>query len=319
MKLPPDWSPPKMNKSSPARHAALGWMALAAAPLFFSTNIIFGRAAIALDPFTLAALRWALASAALFLIIRPQWHSARQLIVEHWRLMLFCGFLAMWVCGALVYLALKYTTATNGTLIYTTPPLIIIILERFTRGRKIKFREIIGIAGAVLGIMLIITKGNLQEIVQMQFNKGDLLFVLAAVSWAIYTLALRTKQLAAYSTRVVFAVTAAFGTLTILPFAIVELFRSGAYPVTAGDWQMVAGIVIFSSLVPFSLYQFGNRLHGATSASVFMYLLPPFGLGLAWLFLDEIPNLVTLSGCLLVLGGVIVATLPADFLRRKND
>lgn len=297
-------------------HATLGWIALAAAPVFFSTNIIFGRAAVAIDPFTLAFLRWSISGLILFAIIRPQWLIARRLIVERWKLMMVCGFLAMWMCGALVYLALKYTTATNGTLIYTTPPLLIILIERVVNGRQIRLREIFGIIAATLGIATIITNGNLLSLVELQFNRGDVLFVLAALSWAIYTLLLRSKSLEGIPTRVVFAVSAGFGALTIAPFALAELFWSANIPRTVGEWQMVAGIILLSSLIPFSLYQFGNRIHGSTSASVFMYLLPPFGLGLAWLLLGEVPNLVTLIGCLLVLGGVIIATLPVTLFKR---
>ncbi len=233
-----------------------------------------------------------------------------RLIRDHWKLLLLCGFLAMWVCGGLVYLALKYTTATNGTLIYTTPPLMIILIERFTRGRKISFRELLGIIAAMIGIATIITGGNLYSLLQLQLNRGDLMFLLAAMSWAIYSVILKNKAFGDVSVLPLFAVIALFGSITLLPFAVAETIYSGNYPVSITDWQMVAGIVIFSSLVPFTLYQFGIRIHGPTSASVFMYLLPPFGLGLAWLFLDEVPTMVTLLGCALVLGGVILATVP---------
>lgn len=305
-----------MNTPSPSKSSGMGWLALAAAPLFFSTNIIFGRAANSIDPFTLSFLRWSISACVLLIIIRPHWSIARKLVAEHWKLMTLCGFLAMWVCGGLVYLALKSTTATNATLIYTTPPLMIIVIERIIRGREIKGREIIGILAATLGIAVIITKGDLLALAELNFNHGDMMIVLAAISWSIYTLLLRSKALEGIPTRVVFGVSAAFGALTILPFAADEFIYSANYPKTITDWQMIAGIVMFSSLIPFSLYQFGNRMHGAAAASVFMYLLPPCGLGLAWLFLNEIPNQTTLIGCLLVLGGVIVATIPIKIFKR---
>ncbi|MCF6320467.1 MAG: DMT family transporter [Rhizobiaceae bacterium] len=295
-------------------NSSLAWIALAITPMFFSTNIIFGRAANAIDPFTLATLRWSISALVLFIIIRSQWPLARRLITDHWKLLLLCGFLAMWLCGGLVYLALKYTTATNGTLIYTTPPLMIILIERFTRGRKISLRELLGIVLAMTGIVAIITEGNFYALLELEFNRGDLMFLLAAVSWAFYSITLKKKVFSDVPVLPLFCVIALFGSLTLLPFAVAEIIYSGNYPTTITDWQMVAGIVVFSSLIPFTLYQFGNRIHGPTSASVFMYLLPPFGLGLAWLFLDEVPNMVTLFGCVLVLGGVILATLPVNKL-----
>ena len=308
---------PSQNEPTSSTPSALGWVALAAAPLFFSTNIVFGRAANTLDPFILSFLRWSISATILMLIIRPHWKLARNLIANHWKLLLLCGFLAMWVCGALVYLALQYTTATNGTLIYTTPPLLIIIIERFTRGRKIRIREVFGIFAALFGIVTIITNGDITKLAALQFNRGDLMFILAAVSWAIYTLLLRKKAFDNVPTLVTFALTAIFGAMTLAPYALAELLTTAHYPQSIKDWQMVAGIVLFSSLIPFSLYQFGNRIHGAASASVFMYLLPPFGLALAWLMLGEVPNANTLLGCAFVLGGVILATVPARFFSQN--
>lgn len=306
--------PNTTNTPAKNSNAALGWIALAVMPMFFSTNIIFGRAANSFDPFILASLRWTISATLLLIVIYPQWSIAKKLVVRHWKLMFLCGFLAMWICGAIVYLALQHTTATNGTLIYTTPPLMIIVMERVINGRKIRLREMIGIVVATLGIAVILTGGDLSKLAQMEFNRGDLMFLLAAASWAAYTLLLRTKPFDGVPTLVVFAVTAAFGSLTLIPFAIWEMSTTANFPTTSTGWQMVAGLVAFSSLIPFTLYQYGNRVHGSASASIFMYLLIPFGVGMAWMFLGEMPGLTIFVGCAFVLGGVIVATIPKRLL-----
>jgi drug/metabolite transporter (DMT)-like permease len=89
-------------------------------PLFFASNLIIGRLAIeTVPPWTLAALRWSIAS----LILAPfAWSDVRdhaETIVARWKLIVLLGFLGMWICGGIVYVALQYTTATHGTLIYT--------------------------------------------------------------------------------------------------------------------------------------------------------------------------------------------------------
>jgi drug/metabolite transporter (DMT)-like permease len=306
------------NQATATGSSTLGWIALASAPMFFSTNIIFGRAAKSIDPFTLAELRWSLAALVLLIIIRPHWKQARHLVARQWKLLALLGFLGMWICGAIVYVALKSTSATNATLIYTTPPLMIIIIERFTRGRAISLREIAGIVAATLGIAIIITKGDLMALVKQQLNIGDLLILLAATAWAVYSVVLRSKVFSQTPTLVLFALIAAFGALIIAPFAAYELATTAAYPKTARQWQMVAGIVTFSSLIPFSIYQFGLKQHGSSTASIFMYLLPPFGLLLAWLLLGERLTSTTLTGCAFVLGGVILATFPAKLLSKPD-
>ncbi|MCC0019650.1 MAG: DMT family transporter [Nitratireductor sp.] len=169
------------------------------APLFFSTNVVFGRAATDIAPFTLAFLRWGLAALILLALSRKSWPQMVTVLRSQWKLLMLQGFLGMFICGGLVYLALHETTATNGTLIYTSPPVIIILIERFWRGRKMRAREMAGVLLAVLGVLLIVTRGNLANLVTLQFNSGDLIFVFAAVSWAVYSVILKSEAFAGLS------------------------------------------------------------------------------------------------------------------------
>ena len=83
----------------------------------------------------------------------------------------------------MVYFALHYTSATNGTLIYTTPPILIMLIEAIWRGRHISGREIVGICLAVAGVFVIVFRGEAENLASFDFNDGDLIFIAAAVSW----------------------------------------------------------------------------------------------------------------------------------------
>ena len=131
------------------------YLLLAIMPLFFSSNIIFGRAAVdEVEPFTLAFIRWSASALILSIItagaVRAAWPRFR----AAGRLLFINAFLGMWICGALVYLALKYTSATNGTLIYTSSPVLIILIEWLFRGRAVNWREIVGITAALIGVVV---------------------------------------------------------------------------------------------------------------------------------------------------------------------
>ncbi|MGB7286336.1 MAG: DMT family transporter, partial [Salaquimonas sp.] len=139
-------------------------------PVFFSTNVIFGRAAIDIAPFTLAFIRWSASGLILLLICRNQWGKMKSIALSQWQLLLLLGFLGMFICGGLVYLALKETTATNGTLIYTIPPVVIILIERFWRQRPLKLRESIGVSLAIFGVAIIVAKGSFETIINLNFN-----------------------------------------------------------------------------------------------------------------------------------------------------
>ncbi|MGI9364568.1 MAG: DMT family transporter, partial [Rhizobiaceae bacterium] len=181
-------------------------------PLFFSSNIVFGRAAIDdVEPFTLAFLRWFFTAAILAPFVWATLARNQNLIVSQLRNLGVLGFLGMWVCGAMVYLALRYTTATNGTLIYTSSPVLIILIEWLFRGRNIGWREAVGVSIALLGVIIIILKASLAALLSLKFNTGDLLFVASAICWAVYSVRLKSKELEPLQTLPLFALIAASG------------------------------------------------------------------------------------------------------------
>ena len=192
-----------------------GWkpyVALLFMPLFFSSNLIFGRAAIAtVDPWTLAFLRWVLA----FLILLPFAGQGlirhRKLFLREWKTIIVLGILGMWICGALVYFALHYTTATNATLIYTSSPILILLMEWFFRGRRMGVRETIGVCFAFAGVVLIVVKGSLAVLLGLSFNLGDLIIAFCALSWAAYSVLLKHSAFTEVPTLSLFAVVAGAG------------------------------------------------------------------------------------------------------------
>ncbi|KGF68946.1 hypothetical protein LL06_13655 [Hoeflea sp. BAL378] len=283
-------------------------------PLFFSSNLIFGRSTIPeVAPFTLAFLRWASAA----LVLSPfLWRArirARTYVAAHPLHWLTLGLLGMGICGAGVYYALQFTTATNGTLIYTTSPLMIILLERLFFGRSTSPREIAGILLGFLGVAIIVLEGDPGSLLRTSFNLGDLMFIGAALAWAGYSVLLKGPRTAGLPVSALFALIALSGALLLAPFALWEFLAGARMPVTLTAWGGIAGIVVFSSLLAFSGYQYGVARLGASTASVFMYLLPPYGVGLAVLVLGEPFETHHAVGILTVLSGLVLATAP----RRK--
>lgn len=288
-------------------------------PLFFSSNLIFGRSTISeVAPFTLAFLRWSAAAIALAPFIWMARQNARAYVSAfpgHW---LVLGFLGMWVCGAGVYYALQFTTATNGTLIYTTSPLMVIVLQRLFYGRTTSWRELLGILIGFVGVAMIVLKGDLAALTRLDFNRGDLIFIVAALSWAVYSVLLKGPRTSGMPVAALFGLIALAGAMLLAPFALWEWASGAQMPVTASAWTGIAGIVVFSSLLAFGGYQYGVARLGAATTSIFMYLLPVYGVGLAVLVLAEPFHAYHAAGILTVLGGLVLATVPAGLLRRRR-
>jgi drug/metabolite transporter (DMT)-like permease len=292
------------------REAGIAIAVMIAAPLFFSSNMIFGRSAVAeVAPFTLAFVRWSAVALLMSPLLIAGLPAIRRVLRQSVGLLLLLAFLGMWVCGGLVYLGLRHTTATNGTLIYTTSPVIIILLEALFRGRAIGWREAAGSLLAFAGVAVIVLEGSLSALLSLGLNPGDLLFVMAATAWAVYSMLYRSPALADVPNLSLFALLAAIGAVLLAPVALFEWWIGMPAPTTASAWTDIAGIVFFASILAFSSFQFGIRRLGAPVAGIFMYLLPVYGVGLAVTLLGERLMGHHLVGIAMVMGGVILATL----------
>jgi drug/metabolite transporter (DMT)-like permease len=307
-----------MTTGAPSQRRTLAFAVMVATPAFFSTNLIFGRHLVGeVAPFTLAFLRWSAVAVLLLPFLRGTGKAVLAIAAVRWRLLLLLGFLGMFICGGAVYWALAHTSATNGTLIYSASPVAILFADRLLNGRKIGARETAGSLVAFLGVAAILLKGDPSRIAAAGFNIGDLVFVAAAIAWAFYSVLLRAPAFAGLGNAGLFALVAAAGAATLAPAALAEYLTGAAMPATATAWRDLAGIVVFSSLIAFSGFQFGVRTLGPSLAGVFMYLLPPWGVALAVAVLGETLQGYHMLGIALVVSGVVLATLPAGLLKRR--
>lgn len=296
----------------------LAYGLLLLSPFFFSSNLIIGSIAVkSIEPFTLTLFRWGLAFAMILPFAWSAIWSSKQVLLEQWKLVGLNAFLSIGICGAGVYFALKYTTATNGTLIYTSSPVLILIMERIFRGRPISAREVLGIILAILGIVYIVVQGNLEQLLALEFNSGDLLFVMAATGWAIYSVLSKKRVLQPVSTIGMFAIVALVGALMMVPFSIMEAQNTAFWPTEPEQWYSLLGLGFVSSVLAFICYQYGIKVLGPATAGIFMYLLPPVGVLLAVTFLGEAFLDFHLVGLILVMSGVITATLPFERLFKR--
>ena len=194
---------------------------MAAMPLLFSSNLILGRAVVGeVEPWTLAFLRWTIA---LFLILPVTaagvWRHRGELLAEGGRIALL-GFLGMWVWGALVYLALRHTSATNATLIYTASSVMILLLDWALRGRPVTARQAAGVILAVLGVATIVLRGEPERLLALSFNVGDAIMLLCALAWALYSVILKSPRLQRLPSLPLVTAVMAAGAVSLFPFML---------------------------------------------------------------------------------------------------
>jgi drug/metabolite transporter (DMT)-like permease len=285
------------------------YLILAVMPLFFVSNLIIGRPAVeTVPPWTLATLRWSIACAILLPFAAPLVREHAKALREQWWRIVLLGFLGMWICGGIVYVGLQTTTATHATLIYTSSPALVVLLAALFARKPLSLLQSIGVALAIAGVFTIILEGNPALLLQQEFHRGDLLIVAAAISWAFYSLLLKNRALETIPTIAVFFAIVLSGALLLLPCMIVELAVGSAFPVTLRAWASISGIVLFSSILSYATFQYGVKTVGPAVTSIFMYLLPCYGVLLAVVFLGEEFRLYHAAGLMLVMLELLLAT-----------
>ncbi|WP_454684933.1 DMT family transporter [Ancylobacter moscoviensis] len=284
-------------------------VALMAMPLFFATNLVIGRAvAGVVPPWSLAFWRWAVAVAILLPFAAPALLRRRDLLLGQWRRLSILGLLGMVICGGNVYVALGNTTATNATLIYTTSTIMIVVMDAVLARRKLPAIQLLGTLAGFAGIALIAVHGEPGRLLGLEFNTGDLGILVAAVSWAAYSLMLRSGPLTQLDALPGFTANAIAGTLLLAPFALWEMASGAPLPRTGEAWGAIVFLAIFPSVLAFGLFQYCVRVAGASVTANFLYLMPVYGVVLAVLLLGEELHLYHAVGFVLILGGVILAT-----------
>lgn len=290
-------------------------------PLCYSSNLVIGRAAVAeTGPWTLAFFRWAVAFAILAAFAWRDLVRARARILDHWPLFAVLGLFGQVLCGGLVYWGLDHTTATNTTLIYTTSPVTIVLLERIFGDERLSLRRGIGIGVAFLGVVIIVLQADFARLLAFQLNPGDAAVLVSATAWAAYSVLLKRPVFHELPGSVTFAAISGAGTALLLPCMLAEIWTTGSgLPETASAWTSIVALAIVPSILAFGAYQYGVERVGATRTGVFLYLLPVYGVMLAVIFLGERFEAYHALGFVCIMAGVAMVTSPGFHLARDRQ
>ena len=279
---------------------------LALASLFWSGNHVVGRAVAGVaPPIGISAARWLIPAIVLWPLARP--HVARDWprIRSHWRLLLFLGVTGGAVFTVGQYLGLQYTTALNVSVLNSFAPVVIVAWGAAIFGDRLKLRQYLGIATSFCGVLAIVTKLEPRTLLDLTFNRGDIIIVVNMAIVGVYTSYLRKlPPLHWLSFIFVFALISAVGTL---PFAVWEHLGGFVFRFDRLTLFAVAYVAIFPSVISYAAYTRGVELIGPNRAGPFLHLIPLYSALFASLFLGERLMAYHAVGFALILAGVWLA------------
>src|ERR1051326_16399 len=270
-------------------------------------NAIVGRLAAGhIPPVTLSFLRW---SAAFLLILPFAWkHLKRDWAAIRGKLgvMLLVSVTGIGVFNTLQYSSLEYTTALNTLLLQSAGPLIVAVWSLALLGVRLTLAQAIGVLLSMIGVLIILTRGDVTTLTNIQFNKGDLIFLIALTSFGLYSV-LTLKRPAIHGLSFA-AFTFGTSTICLIPLLIWELFSRPVMALNAPNLLTLFYVAVFPSIVAYLCFNRGVQLIGANRAAPFFHVVPVFGAVMAMVFLGEIPQAFHFIGFALVLTGVYIAS-----------
>lgn len=292
----------------PPERLGLAIALLLACALSWGSNVVVGRAVHEdMPPIGLAFWR----NATAFAMVLP--FTAKGLIVQ-WRLIRECwvvifaaGVIGTAVFNVMTYWALHDTTAVNGSIMMSLTPVVIPIFALAILRIGLTRRQAAGIAVSFIGVIAILTGGDLSILTDFAFRQGDLWMLGGMVCWSLYSVVvkLRPPELDPY---VFLSVLLAVAMVVLIPFYLWESATVLAYPAT---WES-AGVAVYLGLFPTALallfFNMAVDIVGPNRAGLCNHLVPVFATILAVLFLGERLALFHLVGIAFIAAGLYLAT-----------
>ena len=287
----------------------IAYIFLIFATLFWSGNFIVGKAAslFEIPPFTLNFYRWMFA----WLILAPftlnEIFEKKNYILENFKLILILGITSITVFNSIVYYSLNFTQVISGVLMISTIPVMIIFFCWVLKIEKANFYQILGVIFSLSGVVIIVTKADLNKLLDLNFNKGDLWMVVAMFSWAMYSALLRKKKFKLSQISLLQVIISA-GLILLLPAYLIELALGYKVNINLPFILTLSYVVFFPGLASFIFWIKGITLIGSNRSGIFLHLMPIFSTILAILIFKEKFMVFHLIGTIFIITGIVLSS-----------
>ncbi len=284
------------------------YIMLVCATLFWAGNFMVGKIAYLGDipPLSLVFFRWSL----VWLILLPFTFNEvlkfKKVIFENLPLLFFLALTSVGLFNSFTYLSLIHTQVINASLFNTAIPAMIILLCFIFKIEKTNKFQILGLIFSVIGILTIITKLDLNILLTLSFNKGDLIMIGGVITWGLYSSFLKKKNFFIPLLTLVH-VLCTIGLLFILPQFLYEVNQGQFIKFDKNVWYILIYLALFPSIGSYYCWAGAVSIIGANRAGIFLSLIPFFSTIMAIMFFNEKFQFFHLIGTILIMLGLVLS------------
>jgi len=284
------------------------YIMLVCATLFWAGNFMIGKFAFLtnIPPMSLVFFRWSL----VWIILAPftfkEIIRSKEIILKNLPLLLFLALTSVGLFNSFTYLSLVHTQVINASLFNTAIPTIIILLCFLLKIERTNKYQILGLIISTLGILSIITKLNLEIILSLNFNKGDLIMIGGVISWGLYSSFLKRKKFTLPLLTLVH-VLCTFGLIFIFPQFFYEFSQGQRIDFNIDLIYILIFLALFPSIGSYYCWAGAVSIIGANRAGIFLSLIPLFSTIMAIYFYNEQFQFFHLIGATLIILGLFLS------------
>ena len=283
----------------------LAYVLLLLAVLFWSGNFIIGKFATLFNipPLTLNVFRWI----SVWLILMPftykEIYNNLPYIKKNWLVISFMGVITISTFNSVVYFALNYTQVINAVLMLAAIPAATIVLSSLMKIEKTNIFQILGLILSIIGIGSIISNGDIQKIISLNFNKGDLWMLVCVITWSLYSTLLK-KHKFKFSQFTLIQLMVSVGILFLIPQFFYEKSIGLELNFNKAFFLILFYVVIFPAIAAYYCWQKGIEIIGPNRSTMFIQLMPLFSAILAIIIFNEKFELYHFAGACFILTGI---------------
>lgn len=276
---------------------------------FLASDVIVGRLASGHDVLPLGLGFWRVMGPAILLtpFFGRELYVKRAVVLRHWKILSVLGFCISVLGGSAIYLGLSLTSAMNAGVVSTSQTAIMAIMGWLFFRDQINTRQAIGLLIAALGVLVVIARGDIDVLLGLRLQVGDLLVFAAILGYSAYVVLLRVtpSELSPFAR---LCAASWFGALFAAPLYVWEIIYVAPFPYTMASLAMILWISVAVSILAIGFMTIGTLAVGSYVASMFFYVRTVFIAALAILILGEEIALYHVAGVVVIFAGIYLMT-----------